>query len=63
VVIAALISFGILLVAWILAPERSTQQQRQELQTELVGVALGEASAPERSRFALERKLPRVSTG
>lgn len=42
-VIAALISFGILLVAWILAPERSTQQARQELQTELVGVALGEA--------------------
>ena len=42
-VIAALISFGILLVAWILAPERSTKLPRQELQTELVGVTFGEA--------------------
>jgi hypothetical protein len=43
VVIAALVSFGILLLAWIMAPERSTQQPRPELQSDLVGLALGEA--------------------
>jgi hypothetical protein len=43
VVIAALVTFGILLLAWIVAPERSTQQPRPELQSELVGMALGEA--------------------
>jgi hypothetical protein len=39
-VIAALISFGILLLAWILAPERSTHQPR---------------SQPQLDRLALER--------
>ncbi len=42
-VIAALVTFGILLLAWILAPERSTRQPRPELPSELVGMALGEA--------------------
>ena len=42
-VIAALISFGILLLAWILAPEAETQQARREPQSELIGMALGEA--------------------
>jgi hypothetical protein len=43
VVIAALVSFGILLLAWIMAPERSTQQPRPDLQSDLVGLTLGEA--------------------
>jgi hypothetical protein len=43
VVIAALVAFGILLLAWIMAPERSTQQPHPELQSELVGMALVEA--------------------
>ena len=43
-IIAALVSFGILLPAWLVATEGSTQQSRPELQSEPVGVAL-EASA------------------
>lgn len=42
-VIAALVSFGILLLAWILAPEGRTQQASPDPQSELVGMALGEA--------------------
>ncbi len=42
-VIAALVTFGILLLAWIVAPERNTQQSPPEPQSELVGVMLGEA--------------------
>jgi len=43
VVIAALVTFGILLLAWIVAPEVSTQRARPEPQSELVGMTLGEA--------------------
>jgi hypothetical protein len=43
VVIAALVSFGILLLAWIVAPEKSTHQPRSEPRLERVGMALGEA--------------------
>ena len=42
-VIAALVSFGILLLAWILAPEGSTQRAPTDPRSELVGIALGEA--------------------
>ena len=42
-VIAALVSFGILLLAWILAPEGGTQRARADAQPELVAMALGDA--------------------
>jgi hypothetical protein len=54
-VIAALISFGILLLAWILAPEAETQQTRCEPQSELVGMAVGDAQLVGADRLALER--------
>ena len=43
-IIAALVSFGILLLAWLVAPEGGTQQSRPEPQSEPGAMAL-EASA------------------
>jgi len=54
-VIAALVIFGILLLAWIVAPERSTHQPRSDPQLELVGMALGDAQPVGADRLALGR--------